>query len=486
MQRPDEPQGDGAGQDQDVQAGNLQGAWGDAVPRQPPNFGGGFEWIPGDPRPQEPRQPRGAEGEEQLRQQQLLGGIDGGLAAEGVREWGRRRRRYRIPGPEAVEESVVAGNHRVVPWRDIISRVDRNNIESLFIQDLNFLHVQAYRVPPGEDLGSAIRRHAKVWLEPEAEYFIAETVRFDGPAYVIGNGASIVIECSLGFKISNHDYAPRVPEMEDVVFLNCRFEAGGFNAGRIKAIRADRLVIFQGCVFSGFFKACISARAGARLRACFFLCCHICLLSYYITSSVKQCTFERCVVCLIGQSRLHVRRCMAIECHTFVVFASTGSVSGCMVTGPVANSPMRSIRLSTCICGHPRRLHCIHVVSNRSLPWPSMNSNTFSNLTVYLGNRRGVFHPSATAFQFSVVNVESAARHRVTLTHCYDGFCFVRCIAPVVAEGHEDYPIDTLPCHCGQSHVVCRLRVVDISRFALANRSLVSVNNGDFSSEEEC
>lgn len=395
-----------------------------------------------------------------------------------MREWVRYR-------DMDVDDAVEAEPSGVVSWGEVVRRADLNNVDSLFLSDLSFHNVFTYEVDPGEDLCSAIRRHAKVRLNPRHVYTLGETGHLDCACYVIGNGATIVVNCAIGFTITSHEFAPRVNQMEDVVFLGCNFQAGSYRGGKVKAIKTDRFVIVQSCLFTGFMGCCISTKSGCRIKACQFLCCNIGVVSYHLTSSIKQCIFQRVAICAVGQGRLFVKRCTAIDCHTFVIFGSVGSVSECSVMGAIHPSSMRRLRLCTCMCGHVRRLHTVHVVSNRTLPWPSMNMNTFSNCTVYLGHRRGVFHPSCTSMHFSVVNVESASSHRVTFSHCYDGFCRVRQISPVLSDGTPNYPVEGMLCHCRHIHLVCRMRVIDMTREAFADRSQVSVANGDYSSEED-
>lgn len=412
---------------------------------------------------------------------------EGGVAVEGRQEWLRVRRRLRLPGPETVEESIVTNDRPQLTWAQLTARYTRENFDSFFLSDINFSHILAYEVGPDEDLGEAIKTNCKVFLNPEVTYTLNSTVALNIPCYVIGNGASIVVNCHLGFDIRGTQFTPVVPDMHDVVFLNCSFERGEHERGRVRAIRSNRAMVIQGCVFVGFLATCVTVRGGGSIRSCQFLATYVCILNAPgFTAVVKQCIFERCVVCVIAKGKTYVRRCMVLQCHTFVVFANTGGVTDCTAIGPPTTSPLRTIKLCTCMCGHASRLYNIHVVSNRRLPWPIFDRNTFTRMNIYLGNRRGIFHPSCSSFSFCVLNVETAAASRLTLQHCYEGFCFVRRLAqPAANAPGQAFDMTQMLCLCQETHFIPRQRVVDITRRVVPNRRLVSCNTGDYSSEEE-
>lgn len=411
---------------------------------------------------------------------------EGGGVREGMREWIRNRARLRLPGPETIEDAVVTRDRGLISWSDLTSRFSRENFDSFFLSDISFRNIALYDVKEDDDLGEAIRTHCKVALNPSVTYVIRHTIFLNIPCYVIGNGASVVVECDLAFDIDSRTFSPLVVGMEDCVFLNISFERSTLRNGRVRAIRSYRSLVIQNCMFLGFLSTCIHARGGASIRGCQFLCCHMCIRSENLTCTVKQCIFERCVIGMLGLSKLIVRRCTSVECYTFVIFAAMGKMISCTAFGPPSMSPLRNVRICTCLCGHVRRLHNIHVVSNRRLSWPVFNRNTFSRMNVFLGNRRGVFHPISTAFSFCIINVEPAAASRLTLNHCYEGFCLVRRLTQIASS--EDEPACSMTqmyCHCEDVHLVCSQRVVDITRSTVPNRRILSCNTGDYSSEEE-
>lgn len=497
--RPD----DGAGADAGIQMGNLQNPR-DPVVQHENQLGGAFQnGLDQGGRRAEPvgggaggNGLRGGGGLPDGHQFPGAAGIgldgvnineEGGIAVEGRQEWLRVRRRLRLPGPESVEEAIVCNERAPLTWEQITSRFTRENFDSFFLSDITFSQVLAYEVGPDEDLGEAIRRNCKVFLNPDVVYTINSTISLSIPCYVIGNGASIVVNCHLGFEIRGNQFAPLVPDMHDVVFLNCSFERGPHDRGRVRAIRSTRSMVVQGCVFVGFLATCITVRGGGSIRSCQFLATYVCILNTPgFTLVVKQCIFERCVVCVLAKGKTYLRRCMSLDCQTFALFASLGGMSECTAIGPRLESPLRNIKLCTCACGHVSRLYNIHVVSNRRLSWPGFDRNTFTRMNIYLGNRRGIFHPSCTSFSFCIINVESAAASRLTFQHCYEGLCYVRRLAqPAASEPGQEVDMTQMLCLCQEAHFVPRQRVVDITSRVVPNRRNVSCNTGDYSSEED-
>lgn len=383
----------------------------------------------------------------------------------------------------------------VIPWQAVLAQYNHSltgtqplNPQSLSLFDeLSFENIEAYKLADPFGLGDALRAHVKVELDPEVEYHEVEPILLDGPMYLIGNGATVHVNCDIGFRVTSQRRCPRVQMMEEVAIVNTCFQAGDHNGSKIKLIRSDRMLILQGCVFFGFFKTCISARAGLRARGCHFSTCHVAIVCYYSTACVKQCIFEKCVIGVVGQCKLLLKRCSCVDSICLAIFASIGSMTHCTVFGPPASSPLYPLRMCTCVCGHARRLRSVHVVSNRALCWPSMNWNTLTNASVYLGNRRGVFHPVSTMFSFTTIDVEMAASYRISLQHCYESYCFVRKLGQICNDRtpETEMAVEQCVCHCERVHVVTRPLLIDITHRCVANRTTVSVSNGDLSSEEE-
>lgn len=145
-------------------------------------------------------------------------------------------------------------------WQELTARFTRENYDSFFLSDISFNNIAMYDVKEGDDLGEAIRTHCKVSLNPDVTYTIRSTIQLNIPCYIVGNGASVVIECDLGFNIDSRQFAPLVVGMEDCVFLNISFERSTNRSGRVKAIRSYRPLVIQGCVFVGLLSTCIHSR----------------------------------------------------------------------------------------------------------------------------------------------------------------------------------------------------------------------------------
>ncbi|ADD17099.1 large T-antigen [bat adenovirus 3] len=345
-----------------------------------------------------------------------------------------------------------------------------------------FESVQAVRVEPGEDLGAAIREHAKISLKPGAIYEITASIVVTGACYIIGNSAILRVNVPNGapvFTIANSEPIPAVGFMERICLANIMFVNGG--SSKAVCCMSTRNILIHGCVFSGAHMLCLDMRAGAEVRGCQFVgtVCAVRSRGFY-NLRVKNCTFERCVFGVVADTKVAISHCFFGDCCCAIKMALTGSVTHSQVI--ITNRQLAPMNIQLCTCeehgSHVRPLGNVHVCSHPEAPWPKFQSNTFNRVRVYLGKRRGVFHPRNCLFGLSIIAAPAGVAQQTYFFGVFDGTCAVI----QLTEGEED--AGERLCTCGERHMTPLMQasyIVDTR----VNRELNSHDTAEYSSSDE-
>lgn len=412
--------------------------------------------------------------------------FQGGLGHEAMEDWLHLQARHRLPPPESVEEHVLIPNRRRLTWQECCEIYRENGFNNFALMSITFEDIDAHLLTPDEDWEQALQTHCKIALHPDYVYHINRTVTTTNPAYIIGNGARVIVNCALAFNFKNAVYVPDILNMGNCTIVDVMFETGNETAN-YSAIRATRGLVIHGCTFIGLLGTCVVSENVVYARGCTFLSCYLAIRHCgFFRSTVRNCYFEKCIMAIVGQGEIVAKNNTSLGCHTFIIVGDRAKICGNTVVGVRNDSSMRSVRMSTCLGGHVRRMYSIHIAANRRRPVPEFNDNSLHRVTMFLGFRRGNFSPQRSNFSFSILLVERSMRDHLFLRHAFVGFFAVRMIVGNVIESElAQEEIRALPCHCERHHFVPRQRVRDISGYCLPHRRIHSCDTGDYSSSEE-
>lgn len=375
---------------------------------------------------------------------------------------------------------------RRVTWQECCEVYRENGCNNFALMSITFEDIETYTMQPDDDWEQVLQTHCKVALHPDYVYHIRRTITTTNPIYVIGNGARVIVCCALAFNIKNAVYVPDILNMGNCTFVDVMFE-GGDDSTSFSVIRSSRGLVVHGCTFVGILGTSIISENVVYARGCTFLSCYLAIRHCgFFRSTVRNCYFEKCIMAIVAQGEVVAKDNTSIGCHTFIIAGDKARICGNTVVGIRNDSSMRSVRMSTCLGGHVRRMYSIHIAANRRRSVPEFNDNSLHRVTVFLGFRRGNFAPLRTNFSFSVLMVERSMRDHLFLRHAFVGFFVVRMVVGNVIEseaGREE--IRALVCHCERHHLIPRQRVRDISAYCLPHRSIHSCDTGDYSSSEE-
>ncbi|APC26055.1 E1B large T-antigen [Bat mastadenovirus G] len=345
----------------------------------------------------------------------------------------------------------------------------------------NYSSVKTVRVNPGDDLEAAIRLHAKISLQPGGVYELNRNIRVVGACYIIGNCAVLKVNLPQGgplFTVSHSEPIPAIGFMERVCFSNLVFES----VGSSKAICcvSNRNILFHGCIFSGAHMLCLDMRAGAEVRGCQFFGAVCAVRSRGLYSMrVKNCSFERCVFGVVAETKVNINRCFFGDCTCSIKLSTVGSVTNSQVI--VTNRHQSPMNVQLCTCedgGHVQALGNVHIGSHCEAPWPKFEGNTLNRVRMYMGRRRGVFHPRHCLFGLSVIAAPTGVAQQVYLYSVYDTTCGIMQLSTYEGDAGERL------CTCGERHSTPCMRASYVTD-SRVNRDLNSHDTAEFSSSDE-
>nr|QRV11648.1 E1B 55K [Bat mastadenovirus] len=363
-------------------------------------------------------------------------------------------------------------------FRDVVHEERENGpADNVFFESIKAVYVN-----PGDDLGEAIKNHAKIVLKRGAVYEITSTVLITGACYIIGQCA--IVRSRMGregpmFQVLNSNIIPAIGYMERICFSDMVFDCQ--DASTAVCCVSERNILFHGCIFSGPHMLCLDMKAGAEVRGCQFMgvVCAVRTKGLY-SVRLKNSTFEKCIFGLVASTKATVSHCFFRDCTCAIRLGGAGSITHCqfIVTDSVS-SPM-NLELCTCQGGgsHATALGNIHVVSHKEASWPKFCNNVLLRAKLYLGRRRGVFHPKYCLMGLSVIAAPRGVAQRVYLFGAYDSNCAIMQLTPT--EGASNIRM----CTCGESHPTPCMRASYVTDTRI-NRELNSQDTAEFSSSDE-
>lgn len=325
-------------------------------------------------------------------------------------------------------------------WEDFVSG-------DMFLRDkYTFEQLRTYWVSPEESLEAAISRHAKVALHPDRVYRITERVQIRGSCYVIGNGATVMVDTSerVGFLLTMQQMGPAIVGMFGCTFMNVKFtcETTRF---RGKCIMANTYVTVHGCQFAGFPGDCLELHAGGRVRGTVFSAVFKAIVSTSRNAlSVSKCIFDKCMLGISSVGYLKARDNVSVECLCFLLCKGLGRITHNVIQGPF----LTSYRLVTCANGGVTVLRTVHVAAHPRRTWPVFEHNVMFRTNMFLGHRRGIFLPRQCNLVYCNVVLDRDAASSVGLSGVWDMNVNVYKVLRVEERRNRLYH-----CECGETHL---------------------------------
>ncbi|AEK98444.1 E1B 55K [Titi monkey adenovirus ECC-2011] len=332
-----------------------------------------------------------------------------------------------------------------ITWQEVWDDFLRGD---MFLRDrYTFEQIRTHWVDPHEDLGLAIATHCKVALHPDRTYRVRDKIFIQNCCYVIGNGATIMVETSerVAFQLGMQQMSPSITGMFGCTFVNCRFSCDP-NVFRGICIAANTSFLVHGCHFFGFPGDCIVANVGGRVRGTTFTSCFKGIYNPGRHAlSVSKCIFDKCMIAISTLGFSKIRHNVATECLCFLLCRGLGRIQGNTVHGPYLSSH----RMVTCGDGTIQTLRTIHIVAHPRRTWPVFEHNVLMRTSMYLGNRRGIFMPrQSQAFHTNLV-LDQHASTQVSISGLYDMSLQIYRTLRV-----DETRSRLMHCECGESHLV--------------------------------
>ncbi|QHR77488.1 E1B 55K [Squirrel monkey adenovirus] len=349
------------------------------------------------------------------------------------------------PGPSSRTVALMNRSRlECVGWQDVWEDFVRGD---MFLREkYTFEQLRTYWVHPNEDLGQAIARHCKVALHPDQTYRVRSKIFIQNCCYVIGNGATVVVETSerVAFHCGMQQMCPAITGMFGCTFTNIRFTCDS-NAFRGTCIMANTSVLVHGCQFMGFPGDCVVTNVGGRIRGCVLTACFKGILNPGRHSlSVSKCIFDKCIIAVSTMGFAKIRHNYATECTCFLLCRGVARIQHNTVQGPFYG---HNYRMVTCGDGTVQSLRPIHVVAHPRRQWPVFEHNVLIRTSVYLGCRRGMFVPrQCQAFHVNFV-LDHHAATQVSISGLFDMSVQIYRVLRM-----EERRQRMMHCECGEVH----------------------------------
>ncbi|AP_000047.1 E1B 55K [Canine adenovirus 1] len=345
-----------------------------------------------------------------------------------------------------------------------------------------FESVKTYRAKPGDDLQTLIKNYAKISLECGAVYEINSKIVVTGACYIIGNCAVLRANLPVGtamFEVLNVDVIPSIGFMERIVFSNILFDCRSTTA--VVCCISERNTLFHNCVFSGPHMLCLDIRAGAEVRGCHFVGAVCALRSKGLYSvRVRNSIFEKCAFGVVSGSKASISHSMFKDCACCIMLGGQGTIAHSHFMATTCTDTPMNLQLCTCEGNgsHVVPLGNIHFASNREAPWPTFNANVLVRVRLYMGRRRGVFHPKQSTFSMCVIAAPRGVVQRIYLFSVYDATC------AILQLGEAGDAATERLCTCGMRHNTPSLRAAYVTDTRI-DREINSQDTAEFFSSDE-
>ncbi|AWO77096.1 large E1B [Tree shrew adenovirus 1] len=368
-----------------------------------------------------------------------------------------------------------------VTYSEICADFRSGSFSDFFLEKYNFAQVLPYKMQPDDDWTDMIAQHAKIELDPTKEYVILSTVFIQSNCYIIGHGAKIVIvgEPGIAFKVLTKSFGPVITNMWAVSFTDCVFQRRDSYNGKVFTCASQ--VLFHNCFFVGFTGTCITSTAALTVRGCQFLACYrpiMFLAAFDLT--VKHCVFDKCVIAISTEGDFEISSNLCTDSCCFLSTSGTGIFSYNSIVNPFTLQDSAEFSMVTCADAKVQLLHTIHIHSNPKLVYPQFLHNVLLRAKLFVGRRRGGFHPHFCSLKYSLLTLAKGSERKVNLSTCYpDGLKVYKVL------NRNPNRLFTRLCECDASHQTADIVLGEVGLPATADPTLDSVDCLEFSSDEE-
>lgn len=392
---------------------------------------------------------------------------------------------------ENVEQAGVGGERLPDRWRhdtrkEVVSYQDvlqemADGLLDAFTEKYSFCDIKTYFAKPGDDIEQALNRHVKVALYPGATYLLNKPWRILSSCYLIGNGATIKVNCSGGAAItfSNSMDSPLIFGMDLPTITNVAFVGSHDAAGQL--IFSTCKIMIHDCSFVNVFGTCLRTTTISYIRGCLFIGCERAVRAdgdYPIR--IKHCTFRNCIVCIATKCDFEICGNQCINAVCFLLSSGAGKLKNNFVSCNSSEDSFKNVDLFTCFGGVINSLCTVHIVADRRRWWPTMSQNSFFKCSIFLGYRKGVFKPHQCAFHYSSICLDINADNKLSMHGSYDQTVTV---SKIVSSSSEQKSV--VPCECGVGHLHSESRRIPITEDIKVNPFSQSCHCLEFSSDEE-
>lgn len=339
-----------------------------------------------------------------------------------------------------------------------------------------FCNIRSQVAYPGDDLEHLIREHCKVCLVPGATYEINRPIKIVTPVYLIGNNAHLVIATQMATAISIEARMHQAP-----VMLMGRNVIMGLSVSVKEGAKCKYLIksnipgLVSGCKLRNSTGWCLRADMGFEVAGCKIEGSYggLMMPNTCCTLTCKSSVFKGCLFGINTFSKVEMKNNTFIENACSVLIRGTGSMRGCDFFGCMTGQPV-------CLC-NPHRLQLCNVYITASRKhYPRMTECKFVNSQVMVSDRTMSTLFSQCLFMNSCLYVDDSSFAKLQLPYSVE--CNVR-VKRVLITVDEDEQI--MRCVCGMQHLCPTLKSSDVTRKAMPDRNVFSVDMYTFSSDEE-
>lgn len=368
----------------------------------------------------------------------------------------------------------------VVTYQEVLQEMADGVIDS-FTEKYSFCEIKTYFATPLDDLEQALNRHVKVALLPGVTYVIDRPWRILSSCYLIGNGATLKVNCSGGAAItfSNSMDSPMIFGMDLPTITNVAFVGSNESLGQL--IFSTCKIMIHACSFVNIFGTCLRTTTLSYIRGCLFVGCERAIRAdgeYPIR--VKHCTFRNCIVCIATKCDYEICGNSCVNAVCFLLTNAYGKIKNNFISCNSSEDSFKNVALYTCFGGNINPLCSIHIVANRKKYWPVMNQNSLYKCKVFLGYRKGIFKPNQCAFHYTTICLDINTANKLSMHGAYDQTVNV---SKIVSTSSEQKVV--VPCECGVSHLHSESRVAVITEESKVNPFSQSCHCLEYSSDEE-
>ncbi|AMB43145.1 large T-antigen [Bat mastadenovirus WIV12] len=382
--------------------------------------------------------------------------------------------------------------HRVplesIPFQQILDETERQPINlRRLCMEYSFEEIATYVMQPHDNWTEMIDTHVKIALNPGIIYKISAPVIIGRECYIIGNGATVEIDCahSAVFIVRKDRFNPNIRNLSGVVFQNVKFLHNMYESGQGILFQVTKKTTFHNCYFFGFNHTCVIAYEQVIMRSCVFEACFrgVCLYHndtpYFGTSRIVQCYFKRCAIGIIAKAFIKICNNVSQETYCMALLFNGARFTHNKILTPYTAETFAQ-RYVTCRDGIVVPLQTVHISGNHRVKWPVLKDNFFHRCSLFLGNRRGATMFKNCSFFRTQIFVEPEVGNKVSFSSIYGLDLSIFKMIRMATDAME-----TESCECGAVHRHHRFMFGDITHEVLPNPRLVSCQTLEYSSASD-